>query len=97
MCALRVRGVQTNRQRSLETYAEAFALRIRLCSRDLVRATLFLWMMFFEPARSSFFAARRNSSSALAMSPACTASRTLRICVRTEDLSDRLRFRRTSV
>src|SRR5262245_41983097 len=70
-------------------FAGTFSLAalIKCASRDFVRAAAFGWIDRFAPARSSFFAARRNSVSAVAISPAATACRTLRTCVLTADLT----------
>src|SRR5258708_8693083 len=51
----------------------------------------------FETALSSWREAARVSSSALAWSPASTASRALRIAVLSDDLIDWLRWRRFSL
>src|SRR5262245_41093394 len=90
---MRLRGM-SRAARMLQRFF-VFAATIRWASRDFVRAAALGWMTRLTPARSSLVAARRASASALAMSPAATAARTLRIWVLIADLAARFFARRS--
>src|SRR6185436_13212067 len=85
--------------RCTSPYAFAFAGFLetfsRWARRLLVRLAALRWITPLVPARSSFLAARRNSVSALAASPAAAAARTFLTSVFSSDFVARFFARRS--